>query len=94
MPPISTRFAAVSGQTTRFAGKAVKGKRWPKYYGIQPTGFSDEPFVKELYYNNAAAGLILNGATRVPAHVPHVPPPQQPPTRPPLIEGPSLNNLR
>jgi hypothetical protein len=88
---INALLAAVSGQKTRFAGKAVKGKLWPKYYGIQPTGFSDEPFVKELYYNNAAAGLILNGATRVP---PHVRPPHEPPTRPPVIEGPSLNNLR
>ena len=67
---INALLAAVSGQKTKFAAKTQKGKPWPKYYGIQPTGFSDEPFVKELYYNNAAAGLILNGATRVPLHVP------------------------
>jgi hypothetical protein len=88
---IDALLAAVSGQKTKFAAKTQKGKPWPKYYGIQPTGFSDEPFVKELYYNNAAAGLILNGATRAPLHVP---PRQAPPTRPPVIDGPGLNNLR
>ena len=92
---ISALLAAVSGQKTKFAGKTQKGKPWPKYYGIQPTGaYPDEPFVKELYYNNAATGLILSGATKVPPHIPPVRPPQEPPTRPPVIDGPGLNNLR
>lgn len=47
-------LAAVSGR--RVAGKTykIKGKAWPFYYGIQPTGrYPDEPFVRELYYNQA-----------------------------------------
>jgi FecR-like protein len=89
---ISSLLAAVSGQKTKFAGKTQKGKPWPKYYGIQPTGYPDEPFVKELYYNNASTGLILSGATRDPPHVRPIPPPppQEPPTRPPVIDGPAF----
>ena len=46
---INGLLAAVSGQKIKFAGKPVKGKPWPKYYGIQPTGiYPDEPFVKEF----------------------------------------------
>ncbi len=85
-------LAAVSGQKTRFAGGTPKGKPWPKYYGIQPTGaYPDEPFVKELYYNNAATDLILGGATKVPQRVP---PPPPPPPPPPDVRPPVLNNLR
>ena len=98
---INALLAAVSGQKTKFAAKTLKGKAWPKYYGIQPTAYPDEPFVKELYYNNASTGLILSGATKVPPQVPHVPPQvaptpphQEPPTLPPVIDGPGLNNLR
>ena len=90
---INTLLAAVSGQKTKFASKAVKGKPWPKHYGIQPTGaYPDEPFVKELYYSNASTGLILSGATLVPPHVRPIPPPppQEPPTRPPVIDGPAF----
>ena len=73
---INGLLAAVSGQKIKFAGKPVKGKPWPKYYGIQPTGvYPDEPFVKELYYSNASTGLILSGATKVPVRVPPPPPP-------------------
>ena len=69
---INALLAAVSGQKTKFAGTTPKGKPWPKYYGVQPTGaYPDEPFVKELYYSNASTGLILSGATQVPPHVPH-----------------------
>ena len=69
----------------------MKGKPWPKHYGIQPTGaYPDEPFVKELYYNNASTGLILSGATKVPPHISPVRPPQEPPTRPPVIDGPAF----
>jgi hypothetical protein len=91
---INALLAAVSGQKTKFAGNTPKGKPWPKYYGIQPTGFSDEPFVRELYYSNAPTGRILSGATVVQPHVPPVRPPQEPPTRPPVIDGPGLQNLR
>lgn len=82
---ISALLAAVSGQKTKFASTTQKGKPWPKYYGIQPTGgFPDEPFVKELYYSNAATGLILSGATKVP---PRLPPPPPPPHYPPQVPG-------
>ena len=89
---INAILAAVSGHKTKLAGKTVKGKPWPYYYGIQPTGYPDQPFIREWYYNNAATGLILSGATRNPPHVPHVPPPppQVPPTLPP--GGPCVTN--
>ena len=90
---VNVLLAAVSGQKTKFASKAVKGKPWPKHYGIQPTGaYPDEPFVKELYYNNASTGLILSGATLDTPHVRPIPPPppQEPPTRPPVIDGPAF----
>jgi hypothetical protein len=76
---INALLAAVSGQKTKFAGKTPKGKPWPYYYGIQPTGYPDEPFIKELYYSNAATDLILSGATKVPQHMPPPPPPPPPP---------------
>jgi hypothetical protein len=47
-------LAKVSGRKTQFAGKTIgaKGQRWP--YGIQPCGrYSDQPFIRELYYNGA-----------------------------------------
>ena len=88
---MSALLAAVSGQKTKLAGKTPKGKPWPQFYGIQPTGtYPDEPFVKELYYNNAATQLILGGATRVPQRVPPPPPPPPPDLRPPVLN----NNLR
>ncbi|MGE3528464.1 MAG: FecR domain-containing protein [Methyloceanibacter sp.] len=92
---MSALFAAISGQKTKLAGKTPKGKPWPRYYGIQPSGtYPDEPFVKELYYNNAATQLILGGATRVPQRVPPPPPPPppQPDLRPPVIGGPCVAN--
>jgi hypothetical protein len=57
----------------------VKGKRWPYYCGIQLTGtYSDQPFIKELYYNGATTGLLLNGLKPVPL-------PEPIPTPPPCI---------
>jgi|GEM_PF-6459765 len=78
---INSLLAAVSGQKTKLAGKAVKGKPWPYYYGIQPTGrYPDQPFIREWYYDGATTGLLLNGATAVPQREPVIPP-----QRPPVI---------
>lgn len=78
---INSLLAAVSGQKIKLAGKAVKGKPWPYYYGIQPTGrYPDQPFIREWYYNNAATDLAINGATAVPQREPVIPP-----QRPPVI---------
>jgi len=75
---INAFLAAVSGQKTKFAGPPVKGKAWPKYYGVQPTGiYPDQPFVKEQFYNGATTQILLNGLTQVP--VPK--PPQSPDIR-------------
>jgi hypothetical protein len=84
---INILLAGVSGQKTKLAGQPVKGKPWPKYYGIQPTGiYPDQPFVREWQYSNASTGLILSGATPVPIDIPKPPrPPQEPP---------GLTNLR
>ncbi len=69
-------LGAVSGKKTQLAGKSPKGKPWPYYYGVQPTGSnSDQPFIREWYYSGAPTGLILNGATRVPSPPPPPPPP-------------------
>lgn len=74
---INSLLAAVSGQKTKLAGKGVKGTPWPYYYGIQPTGrYPDQPFIRELYYDNAATDLALSGAKVVPQGVPE---PQRPP---------------
>ena len=73
---INSLLAAVSGQKTKLAGKAVKGKPWPYYYGIQPTGrYPGQPFIREWYYNNAATDLAISGATAVPQREPVIPPP-------------------
>jgi hypothetical protein len=67
------RLAAVSGQKTTLAGTTPKGKPWPYYYGIQPTGFHpDEPFIRELYWSNAAR--ILSGAAKFQPNVPLIQP--------------------
>jgi len=97
---INSLLAAVSGQKTKLAGKAVKGKPWPYYYGIQPTGrYPDQPFVRELYYDGATTGLLINGLKQVPIPTPEVrvpvtppvTPPQQPPVpQTPLTNGPNL----
>lgn len=74
---INSLLAAVSGQKTKFAGKTVKGKPWPYYYGIQPTGtYPDQPFIREWYYNGATTGLLVNGLKLVPQFEPVV---RQPP---------------
>jgi hypothetical protein len=78
-------LAAVSGQKTKLAGTTPKGKPWPYYYGIQPTGYPDEPFIRELYYSNAPTARILSGATRVQPNVPQIPP-----VRPPTEQSPTL----
>ena len=65
---INSLLAAVSGQKTKLAGKTVKGKPWPYYYGIQPTG-PDQPFIREWYYDGATTGLLINGATAVPQRI-------------------------
>jgi hypothetical protein len=92
-------LAAVSGQKTKLAGRTPKGKPWPYYYGVQPTGpYPDEPFIKELYYSNAPTGRILSGAIKIQPNVPNIPPvrpptevpPTQPPTLPP--GGPCTTN--
>ena len=85
---INSLLAAVSGQKTKLAGKTVKGKPWPYYYGIQPTGYPDQPFIREWYYNNAATDLAISGATAVPQREPVIPP-----QRPPVIDGPCTSNL-
>ena len=88
---MNSLLAAVSGQKTKLAGKTPKGKPWPYYYGIQPTGYPDEPFIRELYYSNAATARILSGATKVQPQVPPVRPPTEiPPTLPP--GGPCVTN--
>ena len=97
---INSLLAAVSGQKTKLAGKAVKGKPWPYYYGIQPTGtYPDQPPIRELYYDGATTGLLINGLKRVPIPTPEVrvpvtppvTPPQQPPVpQTPLTNGPNL----
>jgi hypothetical protein len=89
-------LAAVSGKKTKFAGKTiqVKGRGWPYYYGIQPTGrYPDQPFVKDLYYD-AAGGDIARSSLRavpvpqvtvVPVVVQPEPPPPPPPPPPVII---------
>jgi hypothetical protein len=85
---ISALLAAVSGQKTKFAGKTQKGKPWPKYYGIQPTGARRSSLQQRRDRPDPE-----RRDESAPAHPP-VRPPQGPPTRPPVIDGPGLNNLR
>lgn len=82
-------LAAISGQKTKLAGKTGKGQRRPYYYGIQPTGYPDQPFIPQLYYDGATTQILLNGLTRVPEPVVPLPPPPQTPNLPPVISGPS-----
>ena len=48
-------LAAISGKKTKLAtGKQAKGKPWPYYYGISPTGpYPDQPDIRGLYYDGA-----------------------------------------
>jgi hypothetical protein len=74
-------LAALSGKKTKLAaGKGAKGKPWPYYYGISPTGvYPDQPFIKELYYDGATTQILLSGARPVPIPVPEPPhPPHYP----------------
>ena len=65
-------LAAVSGKKLKYASAIpVKGKRWPYYYGIQPTGrYPDQPFIKELYYDTAAGDMARSSLKQVPIPVP------------------------
>lgn len=46
-------LAAISGRGGAKTYK-TKGKSWPFYYGIQPTGrYPDQPFVRQRYYDGA-----------------------------------------
>ena len=74
-------LAAISGKKTKFAaGKGAKGKAWPYYYGISPTGtYPDKPFIRDLYYDGATTQLLLQGAKPVPVAIPEPPrPPHYP----------------
>ncbi len=74
-------LAALSGKKTKFATAPGKGKPWPYYYGISPTGtYPDKPFIKELYYDGATTQLLLGGMKPVPLPDPVRPP--YPPTGP------------
>ena len=71
---INSLLAAVSGQKIKLAGEAVKGKPWPYYYGIQPTGtYPDQPFIRELYYDAATLKLVrvpVPEPPRIPTNIP------------------------
>jgi hypothetical protein len=85
--------AKVSGRKTQFAGQAVtkKGKRWPYYYGIQPTGsYPDQPFIRELYYSGAAGDIAKAGLRAVPVPVVTPTPVVVQPSTPPLVVQPEL----
>jgi hypothetical protein len=78
MADVNATQAAVAGKTWKKTASSQRGKgqRWPYYYGIQPTDtYPDQPFIKELYYNGATTGLLLNGMKAVPLPVPVIPPP-------------------
>ena len=53
-------LAAVSNNSFGQKVIKVKSQPWPKYYGFQPTGWSDQPFVKGLYYDTVTGDLIRN----------------------------------
>jgi hypothetical protein len=102
MADVNATRAAVAGKSWRktVSTSRVKGKRYPFYYGIQPTGrYPDQPFIRELYYDGAATDLLLSGAKPVPIPIPVVTPeppavtptPQQPPSVPPT-QPPSLSS--
>jgi hypothetical protein len=70
-------LASVSGKKTKFATTTikVKGKSWPYYYGIQPTGiYPDQPFIKQLYYDTAAGDIARSSLRAVP--IPEIAPPR------------------
>ena len=73
-------LAALTGKKTKFAaGKGAKGKPWPYYYGISPTGpYPDQIDVRALYYDGATTQLLLQGAKPVPLPEPPPRPPQYP----------------
>ena len=82
MADVNSTQAAVAGKAWKRTASSARGKghRWPYYYGIQPTGtYPDQPFIKELYYNGATTGLLLNGLKPVPL-------PEPIPTPPPCID--------
>ena len=86
----------------------MKGKRWPYYYGIQPSGsYPDQPFIKELHYNGAAGDIARGSLKQVPlpeiapprpvvVDVPTpvvVPTPPTPPPPPPVVNTPPVTPL-
>jgi hypothetical protein len=78
MADVNATQAAVAGKTWKktVSPTRVKGQHYPLYYGIQPTGtYPDQPFIKELYYNGATTGLLLNGMKPVPLPAPVIVPP-------------------
>jgi hypothetical protein len=86
MADVNVTQAAVAGKSWKktVSTSRVKGRRYPFYYGIQPTGrYPDQPFIKELYYDGAATQLLLSGAKPVPIPTPE--PPYVPPPRPPVV---------
>ena len=88
---INAILAALNGKSwKKLAAARTKGKGWPKYYGIQPTGkYADEPFVRELYYNGTTTQILLSGAKPVKIPEPPAPPPPPPPP-PPDINVPVI----
>ena len=68
MADVNILQAALNGKSwKKTAVVKVKGKPYPKYYGISPTGpYPDQPFIKELYYDGATTQLLLQGAKPVP----------------------------
>jgi hypothetical protein len=89
MADVNLLQAALNGKSwKKTVAVRAKGKPYPKYYGIQPTGpYPDQPFVKELYYDGATTQILLQGAKPVP-----LPTPPPPPTYPNLSLGPSGPN--
>ena len=86
MADVNATQAAVDGKTWKktVSTSRVKGKRYPFYYGIQPTGrYPDQPFIRELYYDGATTQLLLGGAKPVPIPVPE-------PDIPPCPQIPSI----
>lgn len=87
-------LAAVSGRTIKTGGRTykAKGRSWPFYYGVQPTGlYPDEPFVKQHYFDGPFTGRL----TRVPE--PKVVVPAYEHHRqvhtPSYVKKPSINNI-
>jgi hypothetical protein len=72
MADVNILQAALNGKGwKKTAIVKVKGKPYPKYYGISPTGpYPDQPFIKELYYDGATTQLLLQGAKPVPVPEP------------------------